>query len=240
MAERSPHEILGVAPDASPDVLRKAFRAIARTCHPDVCGEDAAAAATFRAAREAYERLTGPARPTASATSAPAQRPARSRADREVLFRAMMRRASRGDGAGDPFEAMFSGADATPGRTGRADPTDPFADPFSDPVADAPPPAPRPEAPAGPADAIVDVSVSEAMLGAWIEVDAPAGPTRVVLPPSSSSGARLTLEHRGNPDPAGRRGPWTVEVRIVVPDELDEATRALVRELAARLPLARR
>lgn len=54
------YEILGVQPDASTQEIKKAFRQIARECHPDVTGDDPVAAERFKAARKAYETLVDP------------------------------------------------------------------------------------------------------------------------------------------------------------------------------------
>jgi DnaJ-class molecular chaperone len=238
MSDRSPYEILGVSPEVDTDGLRRAFRAIARTCHPDIAGDDPAAAARFREAREAWEILSDPVRRAQLHAVREPARPSRRREDREAFFSAMMRRAARGDGPdkGDPFESMFADAEASPRASAAWDPTDPFADP-PEPARAAPPQA---AAPTAKADAVIDVSVAEAMLGAWIDLDTPAGPTRVVLPPGSSSGAQVTAPGRGVQGPGGVRADWTIAVRIVVPDDLDERARELVRELAKRLPPARR
>ncbi len=50
-----PHEVLGIAPDASPKEVRAAFRRFVRHHHPDRGGD----AHSFRAGVEAYERLLG-------------------------------------------------------------------------------------------------------------------------------------------------------------------------------------
>lgn len=237
MSDRSPYEILGVPEDVDDDGVRRAFRKIARATHPDLVGDDPVLAARFQEALEAAKVLVDPdLRAEWHARQAPARpaRPSRRREDREAFFSAMMRRAARGDGPdkGDPFESMFVDADAQPRSAPTWDPTDPFAEP--QPAAE---PAPEPVVAAGgPVDAVVDVSVPEAMLGAWIELDTPAGPTRVVLPPGSSSGTRVVAAGRGPQSSSGARADWTVEVRIVVPPHLDERTRELVRELAGRLP----
>ena len=55
------YEILGVPPDASAQDIKKAFRIIARECHPDVAGTDAAKLERFKRSREAYEVLADPA-----------------------------------------------------------------------------------------------------------------------------------------------------------------------------------
>jgi DnaJ domain len=47
------HAVLGVAPGASPDEIRAAWRRVARDTHPDHGGD----AAAFRAAAAAYARL---------------------------------------------------------------------------------------------------------------------------------------------------------------------------------------
>jgi DnaJ-class molecular chaperone len=52
------YAVLGVSKDASSQDIKKAFRRIARECHPDVVGEDAAKLARFKAAKEAYETLS--------------------------------------------------------------------------------------------------------------------------------------------------------------------------------------
>lgn len=54
------YQILGVARDASAQDIKKAFRQVARECHPDVAGDDPVAEARFKAARKAYETLSDP------------------------------------------------------------------------------------------------------------------------------------------------------------------------------------
>ncbi len=54
------YSILGVSREASPQDIKKAFRAIARECHPDVAGTDPAAEERFKVARTAYETLMDP------------------------------------------------------------------------------------------------------------------------------------------------------------------------------------
>jgi len=57
MANKDYYQILGVAPDASHDKIRKAFKKIARENHPDVKKDDPAAAERFKEAAEAYDVL---------------------------------------------------------------------------------------------------------------------------------------------------------------------------------------
>jgi curved DNA-binding protein len=56
------YQILGVAADAGQDDIKKAFRKLARTCHPDVAGDDPESAENFGRIREAYETLADPGR----------------------------------------------------------------------------------------------------------------------------------------------------------------------------------
>jgi DnaJ-class molecular chaperone len=51
---------LGVARDATSEDIKKAFRQRARECHPDVAGDDPAAAKRFDKVRKAYEVLVDP------------------------------------------------------------------------------------------------------------------------------------------------------------------------------------
>lgn len=54
------YETLGVTRDATPDQIKKAFRKLARSCHPDVAGDDPEAARRFDRVRRAYETLSDP------------------------------------------------------------------------------------------------------------------------------------------------------------------------------------
>ncbi|MFZ5482538.1 MAG: DnaJ C-terminal domain-containing protein [Myxococcota bacterium] len=58
---RDLYAILGVPKDASAQDIKKAFRAVARECHPDVAGHDAAKLERFKRAKDAYETLSDPA-----------------------------------------------------------------------------------------------------------------------------------------------------------------------------------
>lgn len=78
---------------------------------------------------------------------------------------------------------------------------------------------------------VVEISVSEALLGGRIEVQTPSGTVRVTLPPCTSSGKRLRLSGRG----AGGSDLY-LELRIVVPTSLDARSRALIEEFAELNP----
>lgn len=59
---RSPYDVLGVKPSASEGEIRKAFRKLAKQCHPDLRPDDAAAEARFKDINAAYDLLSDPAR----------------------------------------------------------------------------------------------------------------------------------------------------------------------------------
>lgn len=55
------YTVLGVQRGATPQEIKRAFRQIARECHPDVSGGDPGAEERFKTARAAYETLMDPA-----------------------------------------------------------------------------------------------------------------------------------------------------------------------------------
>ncbi len=55
-----PYSVLGVAKDASAAEIKKAYRRIAKECHPDLKPGDAEAEAKFKAAAAAYDLLKDP------------------------------------------------------------------------------------------------------------------------------------------------------------------------------------
>ena len=80
----------------------------------------------------------------------------------------------------------------------------------------------------------VPVTVSEATLGAKIEVPTVDGRALVKIPPGTNSGSTLRLREKGMPSPGsknGSRGDQYVEVQVVVPKRTDERVRNLMKEL---------
>ena len=81
------------------------------------------------------------------------------------------------------------------------------------------------------------VTVGEAILGAKVDVPTTDGTITLTVPPNSTSGQRLRLRGKGLPPlSGGSRGDQFVEVKIVVPRSIDEASAELIREFAKRNP----
>jgi DnaJ-class molecular chaperone len=76
----------------------------------------------------------------------------------------------------------------------------------------------------------VPVSLTEAALGAKIDVPSLDGTTTVAIPPSTASGTKLRLSKRGVADGKGGRGDLYVSIRIVPPRELTDKQRALLEQ----------
>ncbi|MBI3465831.1 MAG: J domain-containing protein, partial [Planctomycetes bacterium] len=77
---------------------------------------------------------------------------------------------------------------------------------------------------------------TEAALGTKIDVPTLDGTVTLTVPPSSSSGQRLRIRARGIVKAGGTRGDQYVEIKIVLPPEMDEESRDLLRRFAERNP----
>lgn len=78
----------------------------------------------------------------------------------------------------------------------------------------------------------VPITVSEAALGGKLEVPTIDGKATIKIPPSTRSGQRFRLRERGVPSlRGGQRGDQFVEVKIVLPDVIDEHSKELYRQL---------
>jgi molecular chaperone DnaJ len=78
----------------------------------------------------------------------------------------------------------------------------------------------------------VPVTVSEATLGAKIEVPTIDGRSLVKIPPGTNSGSTLRLREKGVPSARnGTRGDEYVEIQVIVPKRTDERVRNLMKEL---------
>jgi len=83
----------------------------------------------------------------------------------------------------------------------------------------------------------VPVTVTEAALGAKIEVPTLDGPSTIRIPPGTQSGQQLRLRGKGAPSLRGNvRGDMFVVVQVFVPRAADERTKEILRELARLNP----
>ena len=105
--KRDPYQVLGVARDADPADVKKAFRRLARELHPDVNGHDPEAEEKFKEAEQAYEILSDPDR-----------RATYDRYGHDGLRQGGFQPSGFGGGVGDIFEAFFGGAADFGGRPG--------------------------------------------------------------------------------------------------------------------------
>lgn len=85
---------------------------------------------------------------------------------------------------------------------------------------------------------VVPITVSEAALGAKIEVPTLDGRSLLRVPPGTSSGQKLRLREKGVPSVRrdGQRGDLYVELQVIVPKPVDERVRNLLKELAKLEP----
>ncbi len=84
----------------------------------------------------------------------------------------------------------------------------------------------------------VPTSVTEAALGAKIEVPTIDGRAQLKVPPGTQSGQKLRMREKGVPSATkeGTRGDEIIEVKIVVPYLRDERSKELLREVAKLNP----
>ena len=83
----------------------------------------------------------------------------------------------------------------------------------------------------------VPVTVSEATLGAKVEVPTIDGRALMRIPPGTDSGRTLRLREKGVPSARnGTRGDQYVEIQVVVPQRTDERVRNIMKELETVAP----
>jgi DnaJ-class molecular chaperone len=314
MPERDYYDILGVARNAAPEAIKKAYRAMARKYHPDVNPGDKSAEKQFKEVQQAYDILSDQQKralydrhgraafegmaasgPRASATEW-ASRYGESGFENIDLSDLIgsFGGAGRGEETGGPsmFEDLMDRVrGARPGRqrTGRtleAHLTIPFMTAIrggettielqrgsgkpESLVVKIPPgidtgaklrlkgqgePGPK-GTPAGDLTITIEVephpyfkregqnllievpiSVSEAILGAKIDVPALDGMKSLTIPPGSSSGLKLRLKGQGVAPAAGKAGgDLFVVLKIVGPKTIDAASRRLIQEFSERNP----
>jgi DnaJ-class molecular chaperone len=83
----------------------------------------------------------------------------------------------------------------------------------------------------------IPVTVSEAALGAKIEVPTVGGRALLRIPPGTQSGQQFRLREKGFPVLRSQgRGDQYVEVRITLPKVISEETKNILREFARLNP----
>ena len=82
----------------------------------------------------------------------------------------------------------------------------------------------------------VPISLTEAALGAKVEVPTLHGSVTVTIPPGTNSGAKLRLRGKGlAPSDGGPSGDHYVVIQIVAPKKLDKMQKEAVEQLAEKL-----
>jgi DnaJ-class molecular chaperone len=83
----------------------------------------------------------------------------------------------------------------------------------------------------------VPITVGEAVLGAKVDVPTLEGMKSLPVPPGSSCGLKLRLKGQGVPAAGGKpAGDLFAVLKIVVPKQVDEASRQLIEDFAKRNP----
>jgi molecular chaperone DnaJ len=84
----------------------------------------------------------------------------------------------------------------------------------------------------------VPITVTEATLGAKIEVPTIDGRSLLRVPPGTNSGQKLRLREKGVPSvrTPGQRGDQYIELQVMVPKPVDERVRELLKELEKIAP----
>ncbi|MFQ5532315.1 MAG: molecular chaperone DnaJ [Candidatus Methylomirabilales bacterium] len=84
----------------------------------------------------------------------------------------------------------------------------------------------------------IPITITEAALGARVEVPTLDGMATMGIPPGTSSGRVFRLKGKGVPHlKGGGRGDQYVTVNVVVPENLDERSQQLLREFARLNPM---
>jgi molecular chaperone DnaJ len=87
----------------------------------------------------------------------------------------------------------------------------------------------------------IPVPVHAAVLGGEIDVPVADGTTvRLRIPPGTQGGQRFRLSGHGVPTLGGGRGDLFVDVQLVLPEVVDERSKALLQEFVEREARSRR
>lgn len=81
------------------------------------------------------------------------------------------------------------------------------------------------------------VTLSEAALGAKVDVPTPNGTITLSVPPGSSGGRKLRLKGQGVQSKEGAAGDLIIELQIILPTEWDEEAKKMLRQIEETHPL---
>ena len=177
-----PYKSLGVDKTANADEIKKAYRKIARTCHPDLNPEDKGAEARFKAASAAYDFLKDPE--------------ARARFDRGEIDATGAEKQERRF-----YREYAENTDSPYGRGQRfedtVDPADIFAE-FLRQKGGAGPSSQDFSAPGPDRRYMLEVSFLDAALGAKTRITLPdGGSLEVKIPEGTADGQTIRLRGKG-------------------------------------------
>ena len=82
----------------------------------------------------------------------------------------------------------------------------------------------------------VPISIYEALLGTKVEVPTLDGPVTLTIPPGTSSHSKMRIKGRGI-ERGTEKGDEFVVIKIVVPKDLDEEQKELLKELQQKHPI---
>jgi DnaJ-class molecular chaperone len=82
----------------------------------------------------------------------------------------------------------------------------------------------------------VPISVYEALLGTKVQVPTIDGPVTLAIPPGASSGSKLRIKGRGV-ERGAEKGDQYAVLKIIVPKNVDDDDKALVRQLETKHPI---
>lgn len=238
------YKALGVAPTATAEEIKKAYRRLAKQCHPDSTGGDKTKESRFKEISNAYDVLgSAKTRAQYDAVRAGGGRSA-AMGGASAGFSVDPRTGATAWDLSDLFAQHFSSGNARAGQRMRIDPFD-FVEPEprrrSDATSDA-----EFESTVRAADGSwlkvvgmdvhsdVRVPFDRAILGTVAAVATIDGRAEVKIPPGSSSGKRLRLRGKGRLE-GGRHGDHYITIHIDVPNDLDDEAKKLLVQLTTQL-----
>jgi DnaJ-class molecular chaperone len=202
---QDPYQILGVAKDASSDTIRKAYRKLAKTHHPDLNPGNKSAEEKFKAVASAYDILSDEAKRArfdrGEIDETGAERPPR-QSYREYADTAQGRRYGSAQGGGHEWHHTGAGANED------------FADIFADLFGEAQRGARAPDPRGANRLYSLDASFLDTVNGATRRLELPDGKSiEVKIPAGIEDGQTIRLKGLGDP---GRDGAPAGDAMITI------------------------